>query len=181
MRRTLLLQFLPLLVFAVVDAFVTDTRISIGAAVLFAVGQLAVTWLRSRRLDWFLVLDVVLIVALGAVSVALDDEVFFKLKPAIVEGVSVLFVVVLVFAPERLLLGYFGRLVPEGTLTHETLQPLKRLLLGMAALVVLHAGAVVYTAQHASKETWAFVSGPGFYLLFAPMFLVAWLRRRRAR
>lgn len=179
MRSALLLQFLPLLVFAVVDGFVDDPRISIGAAVAFAAGQLAVTWLKTRRLDWFLVLDVALIVALGGVSIAFDNELFFKLKPALIEGLSVAFIVGLVFAPARLLIGYFGRFMPGVVLTPEALRPVKRLLLASSALVLLHIGAVVFTALRASKETWAFVSGPGFYLLLLPMFGLAWLQRRR--
>lgn len=186
MSPTLFLtQLLPLLVFIVVDSFVTDVRVSILCAVLFAVGQLAVTWARTRRVDWFVVLDVALIGALGGVSIALDDEFFFKLKPAIVEAVTVVFMVVLALAPDRLLLGYYGRMVPGMASQPEAVGAMKRMLGWMCGYVLLHAGAVLYTALYSTKEIWAFVSGPGFYVFFLPVLAVlggrALLARRGAR
>lgn len=172
----LLTQLLPLVVFLVVDAFVEDVRISILCAVVFAAGQLAFTWRRDRRVDWFVLVDVALIGGLGLFSIASHDELMFRLKPAILEGVAVLFLLGLGLAPEGFLRGYLGRMMPAGALTPEVLPRLRRLLLGMGLLVALHAALVVFCAFHASRRTWALVSGPGFYLLFAP-FLVAGLVR----
>lgn len=173
-----LTQLLPLLAFLVVDALVTDVRISIAVAVLFAVVQLIVTWARSRRFDWFVVLDVVLIVGLGGLSIALEDEFFFKLKPAIIEAVSVVVMLGLVLAPVRFLSAYLGRVVPNGQLGPDTLAVMKQLLVLMCVSTVVHIGLVLYTAVAATKETWAFVSGPGFYLCLLPLVLFV-LRARR--
>lgn len=177
----LLTQLLPLLVFLVVDAFVADVRISILCAVAFAVGQLVFTWRRNRQVDWFVLLDVALIGALGAVSIASDDELLFRLKPAILEGVAVVFLLVLLLAPESFLKGYLGRVVPAGALGPEAMGRLRRLLGLMTLLVLLHLAAVVVCAFAASRRVWALVSGPGFYLLFAPFLVVALTRFLRSR
>jgi intracellular septation protein A len=174
-----LTQLLPLLAFLVVDAFVTDVRISIAVAIAFAVVQLLVTWARARRFDWFVVLDVVLIAGLGGLSIALEDEFFFKLKPAIIEGVSVVVMLALVFAPARFLLAYLGRMVPNGSLGPEAVGMMKQLLWLMCACTVVHIALVLYTAVAATKETWAFVSGPGFYLCLLPLGAYV-LRARRS-
>ncbi len=182
MKATKLLTLLlPLLVFMVVDSFVTDVRISIACAIAFAVGQLAVTWARSRAFDWFLALDAVLIAGLGGISIAFDDELFFKTKPAIIEGLTVVFMAAMICAPDRFLVGYFGRMSPDLDTRPQALRAMRSMLGWMCGLVVLHVGAVLYTALESSKPVWAFVSGPGFYLALAPVFLVALGRGLRAR
>lgn len=50
--------------------------------------------------------------------------------------------------PERMLVGYFGRMMPGVTLTSEALRPLKTMLLAGSGLIALHVAAVVYTALH---------------------------------
>jgi intracellular septation protein A len=174
-----LTQLLPLVVFIVVDALVTDVRWSIGCAVVFALGQLVVTWIRQRRLDWFVLVDVGLIVGLGGIAIVFDNDLFFKVKPAIIEGLSIVVVVALVLAPDRFLLGYFGRMMP--TLRPEAIGVMKSMLVWMAVFTALHVAAVVYTAFRASKQTWAWVSGPGFYLLFIPIVVFVLVKRRAAR
>lgn len=175
----LLTQLLPLIVFIVIDALVTDVRISILCAVLFAIAQLVFTWIKSRQLDWFVLLDVGLIVALGGVAIAAKNDLFFKLKPALIEGITIVFMLALVLAPDRFLLGYFGRSLPN--LRPESLGVMKSLLIWMSLYTAAHIAAVLYTAFFASKQVWAWVSGPGFYLVFIPIMAVVLVKRHRAR
>lgn len=185
MTKLFVTQLLPLLVFIVVDAFVTDVRISIACAVVFAVGQLAVTWARAKRVDWFVLLDVALIAGLGGVSIALEDETFFKVKPAVVEAATIVFMLALVVSPSRFLVGYFGRLVPDLAVDPRALKSMKAMLGLMCGYTALHIGAVLWAAFRMSREAWAFVSGPGFYVFFLPVlgvvFFRAWRERRKAK
>jgi intracellular septation protein A len=176
-----LTQLLPLIVFIVVDALVTDVRISIACAVVFALGQLAYTFFKTRQIDWFVVLDVGLIGILGGVSIALENELLFKIKPAIIEAIGVIFMLALILAPERFLLGYLGRLSPSRPLRPEALGMMKTMLGWLSLYTVLHIGAVLYTAFFSSKRTWAVVSGPGFYVIFIPIMIVVLRRAWRAR
>ena len=173
----LLTQLLPLIVFIVVDALVTNPRISILCAVLFALGQLAYTWIKSRRLDWFVVIDVGLIVILGGIAIVFENDRFFKVKPAIVEGISIVLMLALIVAPDRFLVGYLGRTMP--TLRPEALGVMKSMLVWMSLSTALHVVAVLYTAFRASRQTWAWVSGPGFYLVLIPIVAYVLAKRRR--
>lgn len=182
MNPTLLLtQLLPLLVFIVADALVTDVRVSILCAVVFALGQLAFTWARSHAFDWFVVLDVGLIASLGAIAIVFKNDVFFKVKPAIIEGITIVFMLALILAPDRFLMGYFGRIMPGRELRPEALAAMRSLLGWMALYTAVHLGAVLYTAFRSSKQTWAWVSGPGYYLLFVPIMAVVLGKRLKAR
>jgi len=173
----LLTQLLPLLVFIVVDALVTNARISILCAVVFALGQLAYTWIKSRRLDWFVLVDVGLIAILGGIAIVFENDQFFKVKPAIVEGVSIVLMLALIVAPERFLVGYLGRTMPR--LRPEVLGVMKSMLVWTSLYTALHVAAVLYTAFRASRQTWAWVSGPGFYLVLIPIAAFVLVKRRR--
>lgn len=180
-RMTLLVQLLPLLVFLIVDAFVEDVRISVGAAIVFAVAQLAVTYWRTKRFDWFVLLDAALIAGMGGVSIALKDELFFKLKPAIIEGVTIALMVALILSPDSFLAAYVGRMTPGMELKPEALSPLRKVFAWSCVCVGAHIAAVLYTAFYASKSAWAAVSGPGFYLALLPVLAGALRRAWKAR
>jgi intracellular septation protein A len=175
----LLTQLLPLLVFIVVDALVTDARLSILCAVVFALGQLAYAWPKYHRLDRFVLVDVGLIAVLGGIAIGFDNDQFFKVKPAIIEGVSIVLMLALVFAPERFLLGYLARTMPN--LRPEALGVMKSMLVWMSLYMAVHAAAVLYTAFRASRQTWAWVSGPGFYLIIIPIVAFVLVKRHLAR
>lgn len=174
-----LFQLLPLLVFVLVDLLVDDVRISIAAAVVFAVLQLVVTWARTRRFDWFVVLDVALIAGLGGMSVALENELFFKLKPAIIEAVTIVFMVGLLLAPPAFLTRYLERLTPGKPLTPEGYSLMRQMLRWGCVATGVHIVAVLYAAFFQSKSVWAAVSGPGFYAAYLPvMGFLVWRARR---
>lgn len=176
-----LTQLLPLIVFIVIDSFVKDVRISILSAVLFAVGQLVFTYLKVHQFDWFVVLDVGLICAFGALSIALKNDLFFKLKPAIIEGATIVFMLALILARDQFLAGYFGRMMPGMRLKPEAIGLMKTMLGWMCVYVALHIGAILYTAFYSSRKVWAFVSGPGFYLVFIPIMAVVLGKRLSLR
>jgi intracellular septation protein A len=176
-----LTQLLPLLVFIVVDALVTDVRLSILCAVVFALGQLAFTWAKTHQLDWFVLIDVGLIAVLGGVAIGFRNDLFFKTKPAIIEAVAIVLMLALLLAPDRFLLGYFGRMMPGRDLQPQALGALKSMLAWMCLYTALHIAAVLYTAFRSSRQVWAWVSGPGFYLLFIPLMAVVLVKRMKAR
>jgi intracellular septation protein A len=179
----LFLQMLPLIVFIIVDALFNNLRVSIISAIVFAAGQLAFYYVKSGRFDWFVLLDVGLIVGLGLVSVALKNDIFFKVKPAIIEVAAMVFFLALIFSPDRFLFNYFGRMMPKGVMLNPAaIGAMKVMLVWMCGYMLVHIGAVLYTAFYSSRTVWAFVSGPGFYLLFIP--IMAWIiikavRKRR--
>jgi len=179
--RSLALQIVPILVFLVVDALVQDPLWAIGAALAFVVLQAAVTRARGRPFDRFLLLDLGLIGGLGVASLISRNDLFFKLKPALLEGVMVPYLGFLAMARERTLLAYFERYaMGQSTVPAAALPMMRRLLGAMAALVAIHAGLTVLAALRFSKRSWGIISGPGFYALLLPLLAYVLLLRWRA-
>ncbi|HUM89606.1 MAG TPA: septation protein IspZ, partial [Prolixibacteraceae bacterium] len=84
--KRLLPGFIPLFVFIAADE-IWGTRVGLIVAVLTGVAELLYTFIKERRFDKFVLLDTGLLVVLGGVSVAFDNEIFFKVKPAIIEAI----------------------------------------------------------------------------------------------
>lgn len=173
-------QLLPLLVFIIVDSIYNNIRVSIISAIIFAAGQLSFYYIKTGKFDWFVLVDVALIAALGTISIISKNEMFFKVKPAIIEGATVVFMLVMVFLPDNILLNYFGRMLPKGVaLNPAAVSLMKTMLLWMCAYIAVHIGAILYTAFFCSRRMWAIVSGPGFYLLFIPIMIGLLIKRAK--
>ena len=173
----LCVQMLPFIVFIIVDSLFNNIKISIVSAIVFAIGQLAFFYLKTGHIDWFVFLDVGLILTLGIIAIIFKNEMFFKVKPAIIESAAIIFFLVMIISPDSFLLDYFGRMMPKGTVLNPTaIGLMKTMLIAMSAYILVHIGAVLYTARYSSRKMWAFISGPGFYLLFIPVMAVLFIR-----
>jgi intracellular septation protein A len=178
----LLGQMLPLIVFIIVDSLFNNIRVSIISAIVFAAGQMVFFYVKTGQFDWFVLLDVGLIAALGTIAIVFKNELFFKVKPAIIEAATIVFFLVMILLPDSFLLDYFGRMMPKGmVLKPAAIGAMKTMLLWMCGYILLHIGAVLYTAFYSSRKMWAFVSGPGFYLLFIPIMVVLIVKSIRKR
>jgi len=169
--KKLLPGLLPIFVFILVDEF-WSTEAGLVVAVVFGVGQLGYVFIREKRFDKFVFYDTALLVVLGGISIALNDEIFFKLKPALI---NLIFCAVLgfsAFSSKNLLMIYSQRYMgdmqmPPGA--EKAMQKTMKLLFWMMLAYTL---LIVYSAFYMSKEAWAFISGGLLYVLFGLFF--AW-------
>lgn len=178
--KALVPSFLPLIIFVLADSIFGET---IGLLVGLGVGliELLVSTIRERRLDPFLLVDTLLLALAGALSLALRDEIFIKLKPALVELVFGLGLALLLVLPGNALLDYFRRQLRGIELPEAALPGLRRNVVILLGILGLHAGLTVWAALSLSTAAWGFVSGGLLYILFAVFLLVEWLKARRAR
>lgn len=190
-RRTLLknlaLGFLPLLVFIIADEMfelLVSLLIALGVSVL----QLAFIYWREKRLEKFVLLDAGLILALGLVSVALDNPFFILIKPAIIESIFCILIGITVFTKNPILIQMSQRYMQGVQLGEEQLAAMRRMLHGMFWLLLLHVGLIVATAVYVGepdtpgylqrKELWAFVSGGLFYILLGGVFVWQFVKNK---
>lgn len=179
--KTLAPGFLPLVVFIVADAL-WGTRIGLLVALASGVLELAFSFIREKKLDRFILLDTGLIVLLGGISLLLANDIFFKLKPALVELVFCLLLGISVYSPVNIMLAMSRRYIKGLAMGEAQAKAMKRSMKALLFIMLGHTILIVYAAFALSAAAWGFISGGLFYILFAVYFLVEWLRnRRRAR
>ncbi len=176
--KKLLPGLLPVFVFILVDEF-WSTEAGLVVAVVFGVGQLGYVFIRERRLDRFVLFDTALLVALGGISIALNDEIFFKLKPALI---NVIFCAVLgfsAFSRKNLLMIYTQRYIGELKMPEGAEKAMQKTMKMLFWLMVVYTGLIVYSAFLMSKEAWAFISGGLLYILFGLFFAWQYIAAKR--
>jgi isopentenyldiphosphate isomerase/intracellular septation protein A len=173
--KKLLPGFIPLFVFIIADE-IWGTKVGLIVAVSFGLGQLVFTYLREKRIDRFTLLDTALIVLLGGISMVFDNDLFFKLKPGLMESVLCVILAVSIFTPANILFAMSKRYMGEIDMNDQLQKQMKRSMLAMFFLFTTHTVLVFYSAIYMSKESWVFISGGLFYILFGVYMLYEFLR-----
>ena len=183
MSRTELLKkllpgFIPLFVFIAADE-IWGTEIGLFVAV--GVGVIEMLWvgIREKRFDKFILFDTLLLVVLGAVSIILENDIFFKLKPGLIELILVAVLAVSAFSPVNII-GLMGQRYLKDTPINEVqMAQMRQNLKFLFYIFSAHTLLVFYAAFFMSKEAWAFISGGLFYILFGVYFLFELFRQKR--
>jgi len=183
MSRTELLKkllpgFIPLFVFIIADE-IWGTKIGLFVAV--GVGILEMVWvgLKEKRFDKFVLFDTLLLVVLGAVSIILDNDIFFKLKPGLIELILVAVLGISAFSPVNII-GLMGQRYLNGvTFNDAQVVQMRKNLKYLFYIFTAHTLLVFYSTFFMSKEAWAFISGGLFYILFGVYFLFELFRQKR--
>ena len=171
MLKQMLPGLLPLFIFIAADE-IWGTRIGLYVAVAFGVIELLITRIKDSKYDLFIIFDTAFLVILGLVSILLENDIFFKLKPAIIEGILCIILAVSVFSPANLVLAMSQRYMKnvEMTINETGIKAMKRMLKIILFIIAAHTALVVYSAFFMSNEAWLFISGGLFYIIFGVLF-----------
>jgi Isopentenyldiphosphate isomerase len=163
--KSLLPGLLPLVIFVGADAIFGET-IGLYVGVASGVIEFAYTLIKDKKADPFIAADTILLALTGLASLVLDNDIFFKLKPAIIEFILVLAMGSLLVLPESVLKGYLGRQLRGIAIPDAALPAMKKSLAFMVGIIALHVGLTAYAAFAMSTAAWGFVSGGLLYIIF---------------
>jgi len=166
--------FIPLLIFIIADELY-GTRIGLIIAIAVGLVEFAYYYLKHGRIESFVLFDVGLIIALGTVSIILENEIFFKLKPALIELILAILLAVHAFSNKPLLLMMGKRFFDKISINELQMQLMRKMTRLLFFVVLIHTGLVIYSAYYMSKEAWAFISGGLFYIIFGVVFAGQWI------
>ncbi len=169
--------FLPLIVFILADA-IWGTTIGLIVAIVIGIIEVFISYIKEKFIDKFILLDIGLIVVLGVVSIVLDNPIFFKLKPALVELIFCVIIGVSIYSPVNVMLQMSKRYMKNIELGEAQVRQLNRSLKALFYIFIAHTLMIVYSAFFMSKAAWAFVSGGLFYIFFGVYFVVEILGSR---
>jgi intracellular septation protein A len=167
--KKLLPGFIPLFVFIAVDE-IWGTRAGLVAALIIGVAEMVWIWIKEKRFDRFVLFDTGLLLALGSVSIMLDNELFFKLKPGLVELILCAILAVSAFSKLNIIGLMTKRYMKDMELSEQQMLQFRHTMQLMFFVFLIHTILVFYSAFYLSNEAWAFISGGLFYILFALVF-----------
>lgn len=178
--KKLLPGFIPLFVFIAADE-IWGTKIGLYVAV--TVGTVEILWVgfREKRFDKFIFFDTLLLVVLGFISIVLDNDIFFKLKPGLIELILVAVLAVSAFSPVNIVEVMSRRYLKTTSFSEAQISQMRKTLKRMFFIFMGHTILVFYATFFMSNEAWAFVSGGLFYILFGAYFLYEFLNQKRKR
>lgn len=180
--KRLLPGLLPLFIFIVADEL-WGTQIGLLVALSFSLLELAYTYFKEKKLEKFIFLDLALLILLGGISYVFSNDLFFKLKPAIINLILCIILAYSAFGSNHLLLLMSRRYVKDIELNDYQLKVFSKKLKILCFIFFIHMLLIVYSAFFLSKREWAFISGGLFYLIFAAYILFEilknWFEKRR--
>lgn len=178
--KSLALGFLPLLVYIGAELIFGET-IGLLAGLGMGILEFAVSLAKEKKADLFIAADTLLLAIMGLLSLLLRNQLFFRLKPAVIEGFMAIAVVVLLFLPQEVLKNYMGHQVKGLILDENALPALRHSLAMMVVVLAVHVALTLWAAYAASTALWGFVSGGLLYIMLGLAFLSQWISARRSR
>jgi intracellular septation protein A len=169
--KQLLPGLLPLLIFVAADE-IWGTKIGLIVAVAVGILELIYHYVKNKTIERFIA-DVALLTVLGLVSIALENDIFFKMKPALIQLILCGILGVSAFSSKNLLMMMSQRYLRNMKLElqEEQISAMRRTTKFLFFIVLFHTILVIYSALYMSKESWAFISGGLFYIIFGIFFV----------
>ncbi len=178
--KKLLPGFIPLFVFIAIDE-IWGTRVGLVAALVIGVGEMVWIWIREKRFDSFVLVDTGLLIVLGTVSIVLDNDIFFKLKPGLVELILCAVLAISGFSKLNIIGLMTQRYMKDMEINDQQMNQFRKTLKLMFIVFLVHTMLVFYSAFYLSNEAWAFISGGLFYILFGLVFGYEFIKQKLNR
>ena len=175
--KKILPGILPLFVFIIADEL-WDARIAVVVAVIFGILEFFYTLIKQKRIDKFILSDTVLLALFGVVSILLDNDVFFKLKPAFIELILCAILGISAFSSKNLMLLMSKRYMKDIEMKDFQLKQMNRSIRILFYIFIAHTFLIVYSVYFMSNEAWAFISGGLFYIIFVVYFLYEFIQNK---
>ncbi len=178
--KKILPGLIPIFVFIIVDE-IWGTMPGLIVAVLAGSIELVRNWVIHRKFDRFVLFDTALLVTLGGISILLHNELFFKLKPGLIQLILLALLGVASFSPFDLAGFMSKRYLQDFRVNDQQSLAMRKNLKMVFWIMAAHTMLVFYATFFMSKEAWAFISGGLLYILLGIIFLVQLINLRIQR
>ena len=166
----MLIGLIPLLAFIVTDE-VFGTQIGLIAAIIIGITQLIYFYIKDKKIEKFVLMDTSLILVLGGVSLLSHNDLFFKIKPALIELILVVILGISAFSSKNIILQMQKRYTGEIKLNEQQQGQIRNNLKLMFFIMLAHALLIIYAAFYMSTEAWGFISTALFYIIVGVLFV----------
>lgn len=166
---------LPLIIFIIVET-IYGTKIGLIAALVLGFFELLFTFIKYKKIDKFILLDISLLTILGGMSILLDNEIFFLMKPAIFELIFAIILGISAFSDKNILMLMMKRYIKN----QNQLMKLQMKIMSkyLFYIFIIHSILIVISALFFSHEIWIFVSTTLLYILMGIFFVFLLLKKK---
>ncbi|WP_170124373.1 NUDIX domain-containing protein [Breznakibacter xylanolyticus] len=175
--KQLIPGLLPLLIYMVAED-IWGTTTGLIVAIVFGVGELAWGMIRKQKPDRFLLIDMGLIVVMGSVSVWLDNDVFFRLKPVVIGAVMVVMLAVVAWGRQQLMESMTHRYMNHMTVNPWQMWEMQLSFRRMVVALGVYTLLTLAVALWGSLRWWGIVSGPGMFVVMGVYFCIEFIFKR---
>lgn len=175
--KKMLPGLIPLFIFILADE-IWGTMVGLYVALGTGIAEFLFYFIRDRIIDRFILLDTMLLVVLGAVSIIFENDLFFKIKPALIETILLAVIAFSLRGPKNIMMAMSERYMGEIRMNTDQEKAMRKSMLGVFWITALHIVLVLISAFYMSKEAWFFISGGLYYIFFGLFFAFMILKNR---
>lgn len=183
--KLLILGLVPVLIFWVIeDKF--GTLWGLAAAAVWAVGECIYSYARYRKIDNLTLISTALVLILGGLSWALDNSLFFKFQPVLIELIFVVAIwwfsrdgrPALLKMAEQARPEIFSKLSEQQRALQQSM--FTKLSRRLCWMLWIHIVVMVVVALYGTTGQWAFAKGIGFNLLLGLWLVSEFLMMKKS-
>ena len=167
--KKMLPGLLPIIIYIIADE-IFGTKIGIIVAIVFGFAELIYFYVKEKRIDKFVIVDTLLLIVLGLVSILLENDSFFKLKPAFIELLFCAVLGISAFSSKNIMLSMSKRYIKGVEINEQAERKMKNNSKVLFFIFVFHTVLIIYSAYYMSDRAWAFISTALLYIIIGIYF-----------
>lgn len=178
--RQLLPGLLPLLIFIAADE-IWGTKTGLLVAIGLGLIELIAGFLKEKKIDKFVLLDLGLIIATGGISLWLDNDFFFKMKPVIIDAITCIMIGAAAFLPGNFMLDMSKRYFKNININPWQQIIFKKSMVVFFIMLMMYTLVTLWAVIYGTTREWGLISGPGFFVLFGIFMAYEIIQKRIQR
>lgn len=165
MLKMMLISLAPILAFIFVEEYY-GPKAGVIAGISLGILETAFLYITEKRLDKFSLGSTLLIVVMGSLSLFTGDQLFFKLKPAVVNIVMIMVLIGTIIMKKPIMLIFARKQFGENfTPNAYMLSYFTGISWRLSILLLIHTVMIIYSALYMSNTAWGFVTKGGSFIL----------------
>jgi len=176
--RKMLPGFIPIVAFIIADE-VWGTFYGLLVAIGIGVIELTYGLIKYRKTDRFVILDVGLLLMLGGVSLIFDNDIFFKIKPGIINLIITGLIGYSAFSKNNIVFMMSKRYIKGMEINPYQMWLMKGSMVRLFWILLVYSLLTLAAAFIPQKRVWDFMAGPGMFVVFGVFMAVEWLNKRK--
>jgi isopentenyldiphosphate isomerase/intracellular septation protein A len=175
--KKMLPGLIPLLIFILADE-IWGTMVGLYVALGVGIAEFLFYYIKDKIIDRFILLDTLLLIMLGAISIVFENDLFFKIKPALIEAILLSVIAFSLWGPRNILMAMSVRYIGDIHMDPVQEKSMRNNMMAVFWITVIHIVLVLFSAFYLSKEAWFFISGGLYYIFFGLFFAFIMLKNR---